>query len=36
MGKAVTDPGEGPGGLGSPIMIRPKWGPKGWRDCPLP
>ena len=33
MGKEVADPGEGPGETSSPIMFRPKWGPKGWRDC---
>ena len=36
---AVADPGEGPWGPGSPLIFRPKWGPKGrkkffWRPGP--
>ena len=26
---SVADPGEGPGGPGSPLIFKPKWGPKG-------
>ena len=31
MKSSVADQGEGPGGPGSRLIFRPKWGPKGWK-----